>query len=369
MKLVTRKKRLTCFVAHAPHLECCLPILERIAERQVVEVDLALNRRMLKTENQLLPAISKTLINIRIQSRVRLELFSFWDMRRADAILSYGEPVALRKKIRLRDHFLPASGTPSIFIQHGLIQEGVNLDCESLGRDWYSSLILWWTDVEPDRSPFLSDEVRQRVEVVGFIKKNMMPPREYPSDLMAFLNKFQKRILVCTNIPKKNYRFPEDTLSSLHQLLDEYCRRNPEHLVILRPHRAKKDTFGDGSAEALLADHENFIVMDRYSGPFAYSTIHDSLQLCDMVVGHASSAILDSIYAGKPTAVLQNDWYQFEPLDDVTDLQSFERFTTTATSDDPKHNAIRKRFGEMESNLDKAAELIEGLMIGSDQSK
>lgn len=344
-------------------MECCLPILDRLARRDRVEVDLVLNKRMLKTDPELSQVLSNSPISTRLKSRISIELLSYWDMRRADAILSYGDPTALHQKTRPRDQYLTASGTPSIFVQHGMIQEGVNLDCDWLGRDWYASLILWWAHAEPERTPFITDDVRKRVKSVGYIKKNLMPRRNFPDDLLQFINKFEKKILVCTSIPRDNNRFADESLQNLARMLDEYCSRNPKHLVMLRPHRARKTSLGVDAEEPQIDSHENLIVMDRHSGPFAYSTIHHSLQLSDMVVSHASSAILDAIYADQPTAVMQNDWQDLEPLHEVHDLHSLEQFVAAADKFDTKNNIIRKRFGELETNLDRAAELIEGMML------
>jgi hypothetical protein len=356
------KKRLVGLVAHAPQLESCLAILDRAAQRGNVGVDLFLNRRLLLTNKGLSTVLSKSSINTTFCSRAYLELFSFWKLRQADAVLSYSDPLALKNKFRLKDRFLIASGTPSIFVQHGLIQEGVNLDSEWLGQDWYADLVLWWAETVGKPPAFINEALRQKVKVVGFLKKNLIAPREFPSEVSDFLAKFKKRILVCTAIPRRNKLFTEDDLTQLYQMLGKYCHRHPEHLVMLRPHRARKASMGGDAAKVLSDDYENLIVMDRYIGPFAYSTMHDSLKLSDVVVSHASSALLDAIYSNQPTALLQNHWHGFDGLPNIIDLPGLEDFIATSESFNIKQNMIRQRFGEIENNLDKAVRHIENFM-------
>ena len=356
------KKRLICLVAHAPQLESCLGILDRAAQRGNVAVDLILNRRLLSTNKGLSTLLSKSSINTTFCSRSYLELFSFWRLRQANAVLSYSDPLAIKNKFRLKDHFLIASGTPSIFVQHGLLQEGVNLDSDWLSQDWYADLALWWAETTGEPPAFINKTLKQKVKVVGFLKKNLIPPREFLPEVSDFLNKFKKKILVCTSIPRHNKLFTAEDLTQLYQMLGEYCHRHPEHLVMLRPHRARKASMGGDAVKALSNNYKNLIVMDRHNGLFAYSTMHDSLKLSDIVVSHASSALLDAIYSDRPTALLQNHWHGFNGLPNIIDLAGLEDFIATSESSDIRQNKIRQMFGEIETNLDKAVMHIEDFM-------
>ena len=364
-----KKKRLTCLIAHAPHLECCLPILDRVAARGHVGVDLVLNRRMLTTDPEISSVLENSAINTIVRSRSYIELFSYCSLRRADAVLSYGDPIALNNRFRLKDRYLLASKTPSIFVQHGLIQEGVNLDSDWVGTKWYADLILWWSEQTQTPPAFINDAIKTKAKVVGFIKKNLMPPCDFPTEFLKSIEKFEKRILVCTSIPRRNKRFTEDRLTQLYRMLDDYCRRHPEHLILLRPHRARKASMGGDAVKVLSDTHENLMVMDRHSGPFAYSTMHHSLQLSDAVVAHASSAVLDALYTDQPTAVLQNDWEGLDGLPNIVDLVGLDEFIAASDDFDIKHNHVRTRFGEIETNLDRAAKQIETYMLACDTAR
>lgn len=363
MTRTRRQKRLTCFISHAPHFECCFPILARLQARGRIEVDPVINARMRRTDPGIVEAFRQEGLRARFQSRLRIEALSYPDMRRADAVLSYGDPLALRKGIRLRDFYLPASGTPSIFIQHGLIQEGVNLDWHGLGREWYASLILWWDRFDPAVSGFLSEETRARIRTVGFIKKNHLPLRPVPPEIAARLARYRQRLLVATTIPGQAHRFSPENLAQTYAMLGAFARRHPDIVLIIRPHRGKTNDAGRDLDTALDAAHDNVIVMDRYEGPFAYWNMHDSLQLCDGVIAHASSAVLDAIYANLPMAMLHNDRATFDPLPDITDLETLEAFSAGLNTIDVFHNPVRALFGELDANLDHAASLIEDFML------
>lgn len=355
-------KTLYCFISHAPHFEICFPILAAVHKRGNAKVFPIVNRRLKKTDRELLTAFHKVGISPVFRSRANIELLSFISMKRADAILSYGDPLAMPKKIRMRDKYLVASRTPSIFTQHGLIQEGINLDWIHLGPNWYSSRILWWEDYLPDKAPFLTKDVGSRIRKVGFLKKNYMDTKQFPKELMGYINSFRQRLLVCTTMPGQKHRFDDANLNETYNMFDQFCMRNPDVLLLMRPHRGKQDQRGKEFDDILAAKHQNVIVMDRYAGDFAYTNIHDCLAITDLVLGHASSAVLDSMYADLPTAVLHNDWSSFEYLDQVTNLASLEKFCSQQGCVDILHNETRRHFGELDDNLDRAAIHIEEVM-------
>jgi hypothetical protein len=336
--------------------------LAAVHKRGNVKVVPIVNRRLKRTDQKLLTAFHKVGLIPVFRSRAYIELLSFFSMKRADAVLSYGDPLAMPKKIRMRDRCLVASKVPSIFAQHGLIQEGINIDWTHLRPDWYSRRILWWEDYNPEKAPFLSKDVGARVRKVGFIKKNYMDAKQFPKDLIDFINSFRQRLLVCTTIPGQGHRFDDANLAETYDMFDQFCTRNPDVLVLMRPHRGKQDQRGKDYDSKLSAKHRNVIVMDRYSGDFAYTNIHDCLAVSDLVLGHASSATLDSVYSGLPTAVLHNDWVSFQHLDQVTDLASLEKFCAQLGCVDVFDNETRKHFGELDDNLDRAAFYIEEAM-------
>ncbi|MFV2034201.1 MAG: hypothetical protein ACC631_03655, partial [Halocynthiibacter sp.] len=103
---------------------------------------------------------------------------------------------------------------------------------------------------------------------------------------------------------------------------------------------------------------------DRYQGDFAYSTIHDCLNIADGVISHASSAVLDSIYAGRPTAVLDNDWASLGSLPQVGDLAGMQSFVDRLDDIDPVDNDVHRHFGDLDENLDRASAHIEEMMTG-----
>jgi hypothetical protein len=147
-------------------------------------------------------------------------------------------------------------------------------------------------------------------------------------------------------------------------MFHEFCRRNPDLLLIVRPHRGKQDDRGK-ALDADLSTLPNAVVMDRYSGDFAYATMHESLAISDVVISHASSAVLDAVYDAKPTAVLQNDWASLAALPQVNTLADLEAFVVASDGIDPKDNAVIRHFGELDANLDRACDAIEDFMLST----
>ena len=145
-------------------------------------------------------------------------------------------------------------------------------------------------------------------------------------------------------------------------MLDQFCERNPDVLLVVRPHRARNEIVEKELIDLVQAKRGNFIDMDRYQGPFSYSTIHDGLAVCDGVVSHASTTILDALYSGLPSAVLENRLSRLNSLPKVDDLLSLEAFSKNLRQFRPKDNALRKNYGEIDENLDRAAGYIEDYM-------
>ena len=352
-------KKVLCFIAHAPHLETCLPILGALQKRGNVQVIPVISRRLKKTEPNLTACLRQLELKPVFRSRFSLELLSFFAMKRADAVLSYGDPLAMPKKIRMRDRYLIWSKTPSIFIQHGFLQEGITQDWEHLGSNWYASRILWWDDYDPTKAPFLTAETGARVCKVGFIKKNHIKPRLFPPALVQKINSYRQRLLICTTIPGHEHRFDQANLEQTYAMFDEFCMRNPDILMLMRPHRGKQNTRGKELDEALAQKHDNLIIMDRYAGDFAYTSIHDCLPLCDAVLTHVSSATLDAVYANLPTAMLHNYWDSLAGLPQVRDLASLEAFTENLDRVNILTNPTRQLFGELDQNVECAAKHVE----------
>ena len=355
-------KNLICIISHGPHFESCFPILVALHARDQINVIPLVNRRLKKTEPNIIQAFKNTGLKPKFRSRLWLELLSYFEIKNADAILTYGDPLALPNKLRMRDHYLTASRTPSIFVQHGLMQEGINCDCPSLTKVWYSSRILWWEDYVHSDCPFLTEETGSRIRKVGFIKKNYIPPQSFSKYLMRFIRSFKKTLLVCTTIPGHEDRFDDENVTRTYKMFDIFCSQNPNVLMLLRPHRGKQDQRGKNLDGALVSKHNNILVMDRYSGPFKYTNIHDSLAISDMVLCHASSVALDAVYADLPMALLHNDWKTFKDFPQVSDLEGLQWFVDHADTIDLFNNKSRMHFGELDSNLQIAAEHIEKMM-------
>lgn len=153
--------------------------------------------------------------------------------------------------------------------------------------------------------------------------------------------------------------------AGFYSICDEFCARNPDVLLILRPHRGRQDADYQKDDQALLAKHRNILIMDRHSGDFAYNSIHDILSHCDGVVTHVSSVILDAVYAGIPVGVLNNRWPKMDSLPNITSVETLEAFAKIAPSLNPKETEVYQIYGAIEQNLERAAIAIERFMLNT----
>ncbi|MEK9571694.1 MAG: hypothetical protein VW124_21935, partial [Paracoccaceae bacterium] len=74
-----------------------------------------------------------------------------------------------------------------------------------------------------------------------------------------------------------------------------------------------------------------------------------------------STTILDAVYEGKPVAVMNSFQHIFECLPNVDTLDNFIEFIE---DDSPQtgHVTLRKTYGNLSDNLDKAAIIVEQQM-------
>ncbi len=357
------KTTLLCYFTHAPLFESCFPLLERLNERDNIAVKVILDARLPRIEAGIAKALAATKIKVKRQHRARIELLSFAAIKSADAVLSHSDPLAYRKASRPRDWYLPASGTPQIFVQHGLLQSGINWPAGALGLRWYSKLLLWWDEFDVAESAFIEDDIVGRVQKVGFIKKAYAEARELPNGKAVFFAEFKQRLLICTSFGDHLARGGTGDQADFYSICDEFCTQNPDVLLILRPHRGRQDADYQKDDQALLAKHRNILIMDRHTGDFAYNSIHDILSHCDGVVTHVSSVILDAIYAGIPVGVLHNRWPKMDSLPNITSVETLETFAKSAPSLNPKETEVYQIYGAIEQNLERAALAIERFMI------
>jgi hypothetical protein len=79
------------------------------------------------------------------------------------------------------------------------------------------------------------------------------------------------------------------------------------------------------------------------------------------VISHPSTTILDAVYEGKPVAVMNSFLHIFECLPNVDTLDNFTKFIED-DSPQTQQATLRKTYGNLSDNLDKAAMVVEQRM-------
>ena len=93
----------------------------------------------------------------------------------------------------------------------------------------------------------------------------------------------------------------------------------------------------------------------------AMATINDVMALVDCVISHPSTTILDAVYDNKPVAVMNSFQPVFNSLPRVDTLEDFNKFIKGDTAN-YTNKALQEIYGNVSSNLEKAAQLVEKQM-------
>ena len=87
----------------------------------------------------------------------------------------------------------------------------------------------------------------------------------------------------------------------------------------------------------------------------------DVLGLADMCVSTASTAVLDSIYMGIPTAIYENDQPVFQSLPNIDGMDSLEHFFANPAN--ANIDGIQAHYGDVAENLECCCNAIEKTLL------
>ncbi|GHA40944.1 hypothetical protein GCM10008927_01500 [Amylibacter ulvae] len=357
--MIHLRKRLLCIIAHEPLFEICYPILTRLKQRDNIDLDVVISRRLLRLDPRFHVIFREQGLTPKSMGRLRLELGMFGRISRADAVLSHGDLWAKPSKHGFRDKFAARVKTQSIFIQHGLLQHRLNWrDGDMPNVRFHSDKLLLWDRVNHWENSFLSEDIMPKASIIGFPKKSLFPTKKFSETFMQFARKFENRVLICSSF-HEHWRFAAMDQKRFYAVLDDFCTRNPKTLVIYRPHRGRHNSAEKIAMDAILAKHFNIVVSDRHAGDFKYSTINDCLEISDFCISHSSTAVMDAVYFGVPTAVLQNQWPTLEILPQINNLGDIDNFVKSSKQAEYARQKLVEYYGETDANLDRASVAIE----------
>ncbi|MEY8098724.1 hypothetical protein AB9F29_15065 [Falsihalocynthiibacter sp. S25ZX9] len=359
---MSHKPVLLAYLNGMPDVESTYPVLARLHKRGNVDVRAFVYSKLLRKEKRLTQAFNSEGFMPEPASKWRMKLFYKSDINKADAVLTIADPNWDSTTRKQRGTHIRTNGQQSIFLQHGAYQLGVNGPLTDGPMAYYSQRLLFWEPLGKNRSLFEAASA-ERVQVVGFTKKNILPANAWGPEVNDWVARYPKRLLVCQSFRWGKGRYSGDHISHFYNLLDAILTNHPDMGIIIRSHRGKVRKNHRSHDKALAQKHPNVLFSHYYSGPLAKASIHDAIDLCDAMISPTSTTVLDCIYSGKPAAVFAEDVEIFSELQQISDAETLENFVRSLSEPDPVYDSIRERFGAFDANLDRAAEAIENHMF------
>lgn len=361
------RPQILAYLNGMPDVESTYPVLARLHNRGIVDVRAIVYSKLLRKENRLPEAFKGQGFTPESGSKLAMKLLFQRAIRRADAVLTIADPLWDSTTRKQRGTYMRKIGKPSIFLQHGAYQLGVNGPLTDGKMPYYSPKLLFWEPLGANKDLFTED-VPGKVEVVGFTKQNILPERSWPPEVEAWKSRYPRRLLVCQSFRWGNGRYSKDDIQQFYDLIEQIVQRNPDLGIIIRSHRGKVRKNHRAHDKRLQETYDNILFSHYYDGPLAKATIHDTLDLCHAMVSPTSTTVLDCVYAGKPAAVFDEGLAIYPDLMQIADVEGLEKFLAQMKTPGPEQGALIDRFGILDDNLDRAAEAIENFLIGQKQA-
>lgn len=351
------KKRLLCVVPHSPAFDSCFPLMERLHQRGRVEPFILLGPRLRQVEPRARQAIEAAGMPFRPVSLLGQEVGSLLDIARADAVLTHSDPRAYGGKYRLRDRLMRGQDRQVIFVQHGMVQAGLHYAGPKPTWTFHAQKMLVWTPLPDPQAAFFGAPVADRLAVTGLIKTNRLAEWPDMAALRAEFSGFRKRLLICHNFGFESHLHGAASQTAAFAAWDEAARAMPDTLLILRGHRGRRHPATQAAMEALVSRHRNVMLSERHAGLMRMSTINDVMAVCDAVISHPSTVILDAVYDVKPIALHGTPTAETACLPRADTAAEIVAFVQGA--DLTAAAPIRAVYGDIAHNLDIAAETVE----------
>ena len=357
--MASKRKSILLIVPHMPAFDSCVPLMIRLHKRGKVHVKIIISQRLIKIDSRVEQALKASGVPYVVKSILGVELFSCLQIARSDFILTHSDPVAYGGKFRPRDNFIKMLKKNVVFIQHGMVQQG--LHTQGVLRDvwdYYSQTLLIWADLPNTATNFLAPSVADRLHVTGITKTNLLDAWPNQDKVAAEFSKFSRRVLICHNFGFESERYSDHMLEKALKVWKAAAQSRPDIAFILRSHRGKRRRDIEQKIATVCKDCPNIIRSERHYGIMAMATINDVMAFVDCVISHPSTTILDAVYEGKPVAVMNSFQRIFDCLPNVDTLNDFTKFI----EDDRKcsqNRTLQKTYGNVSDNLDKAARIVE----------
>ena len=357
----SNRPTLGVFIFGVPEFETLFHILNRLNERRVLELKIYLTSSACRIEPRVPQLMKQAHLRFhKLPSKVLKYLY--WNhFHNMDAILMLNDPQRdNRAAHRRRNNHVIQLELPTIFLQHGVIQDEINITFPHEPIDFYSSALLLMEHPPENLHRHFSKNALGRVKVSGFVKKRCFQPKPLSPDILGQLAKYDLRLLICHSL--RSGLHASDQIPPFYSMVEKFADAHRNIGVIVRPHRGKRRKKYEAYDRKLVNKCENVHFMYHHHGSLKRMSITDAIHICDAVISTPSTALLDAIYMGTPTAVSLNFHPIFSELPQITDAASIKKFLDNAHHDRAGAENLITRFGDCDENIDRTCCEVENFV-------
>lgn len=356
------KPTLLAWLDGMPEVENLYPLLNLLHARGHIHVTALISRRVMGHEPRLRECFTGGLKPVPATTW-RMKRFTARDMGRATAVIGLSDPAHDRSAKVKRSARVLAANMPSIFLQHGALQMGVNVPWPNTPpMDYAAKRLLLWAPGQGEAAT-LTGKTLSRAITTGFTKAPILPPRRIAPDLAKWVAAHPRRLLICHSFRWSGDRYGAGDIRNFYDMLEGFLKNHPQTGVILRPHRGKTRREHSDLDTNLVSKHPNLLISREKSGVLKRASILDTLALTDAMITPESTTVLDAIYAEKPVALTDANPRLFTGLPRILDAASLADFAQNPNIAAPACTAIRARYGDVQTNLITAAKAVESAIL------
>ncbi len=358
-----QRKRLLALVDGNSQRETLLPLLGVLSRRGRIEVRAVTRvRPRLRSIQAALeirrkgvtPALQTGSINGKTLER---------ELGAADAALVISDPLLDVSKNPERSSLIRRLEVPTFFVQHGMVQGGINVPHPFGHAEYHSARLLLW-ELDTLESATISPDSLGRATRVGFLKEPRESSGRPPAALRRWAAAHGERLLFCLPPMSEYQSSDEATVARTFQTLEALLEHSPRVGVLVRTHRNQHVPAYEERLRRLAPRFPGLALSAPRPGAAGLS-LETSLDLCSIVLAPPSTMILDAAYRGLAVGLLLDSggvlpevpWIDGPAA--VTALEGSRQPFLDAGSD------VRRRYGDLEANLERAAEVVEDELLGS----
>ena len=362
---MTIKPSVGAFLFGLPEYETLFPFLQRLNERGNLEPKVFLPTSLCRSEPRTRKLLDDTQMTYRALPSKVIKYFYRGCFRELNAVVSLSDPfLDQRRAHRRRNRYLVNLNLPNIYFQHGVVQPTINRGSplqwgyKSEKIDYYSTAVFHMVYPDETQRKYFSKTALSRIDATGFIKKPCFTPNPVQSIIADELSKYDVRLLICHSL-HDNSIVSEEQYQPYYAMLKQFAKNNPQVGILLRSHRGRLRKGYKDYDQQIDKECSNVFLMYKHHGPFKRMVMTDALSISDMVISTPSTAILDAIYMGKPTAVSFNFHKIFSDMFQITNATSIEQFVRGFGNHQEGAANLITRYGKFEDNIEQACEKVE----------